>query len=412
MALVPPSWSGVIVQFGKHADMKRARDHEYLGLPVSLESEKRLFVSVPANNPKVIDQGRLEFLLAALVEDYAADVLEDYQYSAERVGQWEEMFPGVDPSALPSTADVNSLYDVLRAIDIEPAWTKNRGEGATIAIVDSGIDGSLPDFQGSRRVGGWASGRSDPWTDSRGHGTMCASIAAGSRELGGSADGVAPRAGIISCKTSYRESELSLIYDYLTSQVRDGLHGLVVSNSFGIPTGSPPTKPTAPPFLSALRDAVAAGMVVVFSAGNYHIVAGGQKDECDPNTIWTYKSLAGVLTVGAARPDGTIWDYSSRGPGQWAGQAETAPKPDVVGVVPPDARIRVGKVERVFAKGWGTSGAAPQVAGLAAILLSHRPGSTSAAVRTAIQSGAVNLGLNPTCQGSGRISASRALSLL
>ena len=103
----------------------------------------------------------------------------------------------------------------------------------------------------------------------------------------------------------------------------------------------------------ALDDAVAAGVVVVFSAGNYHALAGGQPTACSPNSIWLYKSRADILAVGTCRLDKTMWDYSSRGPSQHFGSPNTSAKPDVVAPTPRNGRILYGTGESVLANGWG-----------------------------------------------------------
>ena len=105
---------------------------------------------------------------------------------------------------------------------------------------------------------------------------MCATIAAATRADGGAFDGVAPNAGLIACKTRFFESELTDIYDYLTSLATDRGLRIVASNSFGLKTGIPP-QVQSDLFTRALDDAIAAGITVVFSAGNYHELVGASR---------------------------------------------------------------------------------------------------------------------------------------
>jgi serine protease AprX len=153
---------------------------------------------------------------------------------------------------------------------------------------------------------------------------------------------------------------------------------------------------------------VAAGVVICFSAGNYHDLAGGDPDACAPTSIWLHKCRADVLTVATSRPDGTMWFYSSRGPGQFDGQPNMRSKPDVTAPTPPDGRVVYGDGIRSLPDGWGTSGACPQVAGLAALLLASRPAAPDV-VRDAIRASAVSIGHGATCEGEGLIHCQAAV---
>jgi subtilisin family serine protease len=86
-----------------------------------------------------------------------------------------------------------------------------------------------------------------------------------------------------------------------------------------------------------------------------------------------------VVTVGAVDEDGQRLAYSSCGPNS------SGPKPDFVAPVPFPSRWRA----RPFA---GTSAAAPQAAGLAALLWSRHPDWTAAHVRRALREAAIDLG--------------------
>jgi serine protease AprX len=241
---------------------------------------------------------------------------------------------------------------------------------------------------------------------------MCASICAGTKKEGGAFDGVAPDATVLSCKTHFYDSELAAIYDVLTDLARSGEHTVIATNSFGTQSGDPPLAPPDSEFIDALDEAIEAGVKVFFSAGNYHHLANGDPDADHPNTIWLHKSRADLMTVGACKPDGKMWFYSSRGPGQHFGLDGMNEKPDVVAPTPPDGCVVYGSEVRSLKDGWGTSGCCPQVAGLAALLLSARPALSREQLFDAIRDSARPLGNGRRAEGHGVIDCHGALQKL
>ena len=146
-----------------------------------------------------------------------------------------------------------------------------------------------------------------------------------------------------------------------------------------------------------------------FSAGNNHERAGGAPDECVPNSVWLHKSRSDIMAVATCRLDGSMWYYSSRGPGQFHGEPGTNRKPDVTAPTPKNGRVVYGSMIRSLANGWGTSGACPQAAGLAALMLSARPYLTQQQVFAKIRHSAQSLGHSETCEGAGMIDCAAAL---
>ena len=371
----------------------------------AVESRKRAFMSlaIPVDTRDLAGAARNEAQTLTLFErEFGARIVEDVRYDMEAT----ELFDAAEFQ--PADAAQASLDEVLATIRATECWGQVRGEGIVIAVVDTGIDGSRPEFPGWKRAGGWAAVGEDPWTDWNGHGTMCGVIAAGSRESGGIFDGVAPAAGVMACRTHFFDSELAAVYDELASRAKAGTR-IIATNSFGTRTGSPPPPPEDSDFIPALNDAIAAGVTAFFSAGNYHELAGGAADGCDPTSIWLHKCRSDVMSVGTCKLDQSMWSYSSRGPGQHHAEPHCNRKPDVMAPTPAYGRIVYGSDVVVLANGWGTSGACPQAAGLGALLLEHRPGLAPAALFDVIRSTAVRAGHGPDCEGAGMIDCRAAL---
>lgn len=311
------------------------------------------------------------------------------------------------------------LTEVLQQIRAPEAWTRSRGKEVTIAIVDTGICGSLAELPGVKRspldipnaYGGMH------WSDTKGHGSMCATIAAGTNAFGGKFNGVAPEATVLSARTTLFSTDIYKIYDQLVAWKSNGtIEGpLVTSNSYGMYTCSPTTLlPEDHPYLRIILDAIAGGITVVFAAGNNHhdVLCNYDPQSCSPNTIWGANSHDSFLSIGTVNREETNRDpstphvNSSRGPGQWA---HSYPKPDCV--APTYGEVVWGCGYRVM-PWWGTSGACPQVAGLAALLLSLNPGLSPLQVGDIIRSSCRPIGGSATCVGHGIIDCAAAVSLV
>ncbi len=329
---------------------------------------------------------------------YNAEIVEDFQYEIED----SELF---DEELFVSEADVaGTMDDVLNLVYAGEAWEEGyRGDNVDIAIVDTGISGSRPEFPLSKRRGGWARPNDNAWTDQRGHGSMCAAIAAGTKSNGGQVNGIAPNAGLIACKTAFYTSELIAIYQYLINFNSTSERRLVASNSYGIRSGSAPTAVPNTTLMRVLSDAVNTGITLVYSAGNNHKLAGGSPTSCNPNSIWMHKGRDDLLAVATCDLDLNMWYYSSRGPGQYFGQPNTEQKPDVTAPTPRNGLIVYGDSIRVLPNGWGTSGACPQISGLAALMLSKDPTLNYNDVFDKIRNNTTGLGINHNCQGTGLI---------
>lgn len=360
------------------------------------------------------ERKRLEAMGAHIYEDVAFEVASSDapdNVEAPTAVRWSAT-AGTSQGAL-------SLADVIEQIRAPGAWARTRGKGVTIAVVDTGIDTGLREIEPGRRspVDLNTAFKGKHWIDSVGHGSMCAAIAAGARGRNGRYDGVAPEATVLSARSTLMSSDLLDIYDELLRARDEGrLKGpLVISNSYALYTCSAPQiMPQDHPFLGSILAAVAQGVFVCFAAGNNHhdVLCNHDPTACGPNTIWGPNSHDLIMSVGTVNrlmtncDPGTPHVNSSRGPGEWAGDTV---KPDCV--APTYGEVPWGSGYQVM-DWWGTSGACPQVAGLAALLLSADPALTPMAVADLIRTTCYSLPSGRTCVGHGMIDCTGALAAL
>lgn len=138
-----------------------------------------------------------------------------------------------------------------------------------------------------------------------------------------------------------------------------------------------------------IRNGVALGVPVIFSSGNSHPT---------PGCVGCFNGVAfpananGVITVGAINRNGAIWDYSSRGP-QMDLVAPTGNVNNQGDLITTDRMGNVGydNGNYTFTFG-GTSGAAPQVAGAAALMISVNPNLTLTQIRNILRNTATDMG--------------------
>ena len=353
----------------------------------------------------------LEATGAKIFEDVQFDVLPGSDEDHDDVDEADRWIQAPNPDA----TDGYSLRDVVEQVGAPRAWQHTRGEGATIAIVDTGVASTRPEFPPGQRspidLDSEFVGRH--WSDPAGHGSMCAAIAAGSQAAGGRYDGVAPGATILAARSTLRTTDLADIYDeLLRARVEGQIAGpLVVSNSYGLYVcTSLAVLPEDHPYMASVLAAVNNGIFVCFAAGNnHHDVCKHDPYACDPNSIWGPNSHDEIVSVGTVNRELTNRDPStphvgsSRGPGEWANRTS---KPDCV--APTYGEVPWGTVFRKMGW-WGTSGACPQVAGAAALMLSACPSLTPSQVADGIRNTCSLLPEGKTCVGHGLLDCEAAV---
>ncbi|HEY0001672.1 MAG TPA: S8 family serine peptidase, partial [Actinoplanes sp.] len=270
------------------------------------------------------------------------------------------------------------------------------GTGVTVAILDSGIDATHPDFAG--KIVANQNFTPDPTTDDLvGHGTHVASIIAGSgAKSGGKYRGVAPGAKLAIgkvCSTEFCEES-----SILAGMQWAATAAPVINISLG---GG--DAPSIDPLEQAVNDLTAAhGALFVIAAGN----------SGSPASVGSPGSADAALTVGAVDDEDRLADFSSRGPRV----GDDAIKPDITapGVDIVAAAAANGQIGSPAAEGYvtlsGTSMAAPHVAGAAAIVTQQHPGWSAQQRKTLLMGAAQPTeGVDVFGQGAGRVDVARVV---
>ena len=271
----------------------------------------------------------------------------------------------------------------VNAINAPEAWAQGyTGQGVVVAVVDTGVQFSHPDLNSQIYINageiggngidddhngyvddtsGWDFYSNDNYADDgNGHGTHVAGIIAAAAN-GFGATGVAPGAKIMPIRVLGADGSGS------TNSVAAGIRYAVdngadiINLSLGGPLSSV--------IQTAIQYAQQRNVLVVSAAGN------------ESASLPTYParlsaSLSNVISVGAYSSAGAIASFSNDVGTSAAVQVDA-----------PGVSIYSTYLNGQYARLSGTSMAAPQVAGLAALALSANPSLTAAQLRTLIVAG-------------------------
>jgi serine protease AprX len=307
-----------------------------------------------------------------------------------------------------------------RVADVTTFWSSklSKLEAPAIAIVDSGIDASRPDF-GGRVVAEVDLTSLEPNSsgDGRGHGTFVASIAAGSAAKYA---GAAPNAKLVSVDVVGDDGVA------LTSDVIRGADWIIAhKDAYNIRVanfslhGTLASSFMLDPLDKAVERLWFSGIVVVAAAGNQGV--NGRPSR----VLFAPANDPFVITVGAtdimdtvsAKDDvaapWSVYGYTADG---FAKPELSAPGRYMVGAIPPGSTLAAERGGKMVEDGYmqlsGTSFAAPVVAGAAANLLAAHPDWTPDQVK-----GALMLKPRPTpnaapfSTGVGEVRAAKAVKV-
>ncbi len=335
---------------------------------------------------------------------------------------------------LPIFQPAGAMNEVVDIIHVRDLWTAEwvapngtimkgvTGKGVGVAIIDTGIDGTHPDFAGRivynakySPEAGWVE---LPNTDlDVGHGTFCAGIFGGDgTNSDGLYKGIAPECNLIGLAADvailipFAQFAHKWIYENA-----EKYNIKVVSNSYG--------EGTVSTLSSELKSVVDKNILYVYCTGN------GNGDGSNDNTV-NYKHPMGVINVGASLKDGNMWDGSSGGykndTSSWV--VVVSPQDRIISTISktgayvnanivsnPEENLQLMLKGYMRAPTGGTSASTPQVAGVAALVFQVNPNLTPAQVKKIIELSAdPNFGpYNETGwkSGYGLVNATRAVAV-
>ncbi|MBI4349409.1 MAG: S8 family serine peptidase [Elusimicrobia bacterium] len=238
-------------------------------------------------------------------------------------GQFSPIPPEALAASLTGGSDepksVPSNFDGRERLGADGLWKRGMdGSGATVGIIDSGIDAQHPDFAG--RVAGYMDFTEEGLKDPVGHGTHVAGTVGGSGAASdGKFKGMAPGSKLVVAKVFGSKGEASedVILAAMKWMTESKEKVDVVNMSLGGP-GEPNVDPLGS---MANRMTVKNNILVVAAAGN---------DGPGPNTVGAPGNARYVLTVTGVNKNGEFPFFPSRGP---VGDGKDGyAKPDVAAV--------------------------------------------------------------------------------
>ncbi len=287
------------------------------------------------------------------------------------------------------TEPKGTMASVATFIGVNELWAQGlKGAGIVVAVADGGItaqnrkvkDGETPK-RIPRVIGGWPA---DSWGTEAGkwdqHGNMCATDVLG----------MAPEAQLYDFRLSGSGGSPGTIsralqsFQWAIDRHRQDGTPHIITNSWGIYRREWDESYAADPnhpFTRKVVEAINAGIIVLFAAGNCGATCPDRRcgsDNGPGRDIWGANGHPKVITVGAVNPLGQYVGYSSQGPAALSDE-----KPDVCGI---------SHFTGYFKSDTGTSAATPITAGVAALLVQAKKGATQDEIKAALKSTARQLG--------------------
>jgi subtilisin family serine protease len=393
-----------------------SEDERYWWLDTSMDSDgdfihDAIWIAAQNNHHQYLDEDGL----ISVIVDFDHTPTEEDQAMLEREVEFQTQFRYWLIDSIAGTVELNRIHEIIdlpgvvfveldgvlgiqmeevvpvHGVDLVWQDTGYTGEGVTMAIIDTGIDGNhtaLDDLDDDNmtddpKIVAFYDAINNPGAtngteifpyDDNGHGTHCAGITAGTGAPNYQHIGVAPRANLVGVKVldgggsgSFAAVMAGMQW---TVEKRHEFNIRAASMSLGALTGAIEWTSSEEESVNRMaNEMMRAGVTLFIAAGN----SGGTA------TIGTPGSAEDVITVGSLDKDTSIAIYSSQGPTE---EGRVKPNIAFVGssVNAPDANTGDGYVALS-----GTSMATPGAAGVAVLMYQANPDLSPFDIRNIMQ---------------------------
>ena len=366
----------------KKEDVHSARVIESKNLMILDTKDKMTAEELKNEVLKQDDEKQIEYIQP----DYELGMSAVDPYLEEQWGHYQLYDPSVAENSLDSEeVDTQSPYRM--DADVIEAWEKAKGDGVTIALLDTGIETTHVDLQGNL-LAGWDFVNDDDsvndaeWKYDQWHGTHIAGIIAAEEGNGIGVAGVAPEAKILPLKIF--QSGTAYTSDIISAIEYAELCGAKIANcSWGTLYDNP-----------ALEAAIEnSSMIFVCAAGN-------NLYDTDKYPVYPASyDLDNVISVTSIDQDGRLSRFANYGK-------------ESVDVAAPGRDIYSTTIDNGFAKNSGTSMSAGYVSGALALLLSKDLTKTAEELKSRlISSGDKITGLVDKVKNGKKLNCSYGLSI-
>ena len=393
-----------------------SEDERHWWLDTSMDSDgdfihDAIWIAAQNNNHQYLDEDGL----ISVIVDFDHTPTEEDQAMLEREVEFQTQFRYWLIDSIAGTVELSRIHEIIdlpgvvfveldgvlgiqmeevvpvHGVDLVWQDTGYTGEGVTMAIIDTGIDGNhtaLDDLDDDNmtddpKIVAFYDAINNPGAtngteifpyDDNGHGTHCAGITAGTGAPNYQHIGVAPRANLVGVKVldgggsgSFAAVMAGMQW---TVEKRHEFNIRAASMSLGALTGAIEWTSSEEESVNRMaNEMMRAGVTLFIAAGN----SGGTA------TIGTPGSAEDVITVGSLDKDTSIAIYSSQGPTE---EGRVKPNIAFVGssVNAPDANTGDGYVALS-----GTSMATPGAAGVAVLMYQANPDLSPFDIRNIMQ---------------------------